>query len=62
MPSLTDSHIAQYQALYLKRFGVALTKEEVLAKGTQLVHFFATVVRQNERSKRNARPSRTAKG
>ena len=50
MPSLTNEHIEQFQALYLKRFGVALSKEEALAKGTNLVHLFAVVLKRNARS------------
>lgn len=50
MSSPTNEHIKQFQALYLKRFGVALSKEEALAKGTQLVHLFEVVLRRNARS------------
>lgn len=61
MPSLTNEHITQFQALYLARFGVALTTEQALDKGTQLLHFFATVLRQNARTGSKIRPNRTGR-
>lgn len=59
MPSLTNEHIEQFQALYLKRFGVMLTKEEALTKGVRLVSLFEVVLRQNVRNENNVRPSST---
>lgn len=50
MAFLTDKNIEQFQALYRKRFGVELSKEEALAKATQLVRLFEVVLRQNARS------------
>lgn len=61
MPSLSNEHITQFQALYLAHFGVALTDEQALAKGTQLLHFFATVLRQNARAGSKVRPSKTGR-
>lgn len=40
---LTDEHIRKFQELYKARFGVDISKDEALAKGTQLLRLMELV-------------------
>jgi hypothetical protein len=42
---LSDEHIARFQALYLKRFGKEISKEEARDKGIKLLQLMKLVYR-----------------
>lgn len=42
---LTDEHIAEFQMLYRKHFGVDIGKEEALEKGLRLIRLMELVSR-----------------
>lgn len=44
---LTDDHIAEFQMLYKKNFGVDISKEEALEKGSRLVRLMEVVLKES---------------
>lgn len=42
---LADEHIAEFQMLYKKHFGIEISKAEALEKGIRLVRLFEIVSR-----------------
>ncbi|MFZ2556170.1 MAG: hypothetical protein WAZ27_04540 [Minisyncoccia bacterium] len=42
---LSDEHIARFQALYLKRFGKEISKEEARDKGIKLFRLMTLIYR-----------------
>lgn len=42
--NFSDTHLEEFIAMYQKRFGVALTKEEALVKALRLVRFTKAVL------------------
>lgn len=42
---IADEHIAEFQQLYKKHFGVELTKAQTLEKGLRLIRLIETVSR-----------------
>lgn len=45
MAHLTDEHIAEFQMLYKKHFGIEITKEQALEKGLRLIRLVQVVSR-----------------
>lgn len=44
---LTDDHIAEFQMLYKKNFGVDISKEEALEKGSRLIRLMEVVLKES---------------
>lgn len=42
---LTDEHIAEFQMLYRKHFGIDISKDEALEKGLRLIRLMELVSR-----------------
>ena len=42
---LADEHIAEFQMLYKKHFGIEITKEQALEKGLRLIRLIEIVCR-----------------
>jgi len=45
---LTEEDIASFQALYKKRFGKAIGREEARAQGTQLIELLSLVLKTSD--------------
>jgi hypothetical protein len=43
--SISDTHIAEFQALYKRRFGREISKEDASAKGAQLLRLMSLIYR-----------------
>lgn len=43
---LTDEHIAEFQMLYRRHFGVDISKDEALEKGLRLIRLMELVSRE----------------
>lgn len=47
---LTDDHLAEFQMLYKKNFGVDISKEEALEKGSRLIRLMEVVLKESAKN------------
>jgi hypothetical protein len=54
---LEDEHIAEFQMLYEKHYGKAISKDEALEKGLRLIHLMETVLKHEAKKRAETAPA-----
>ena len=48
---ISDEHLTEFQQLYQKNFGIAISKEEALEKGLRLIDLMEILLKESTKGK-----------